>query len=177
MRAPSLCTGDDLTSILERVGDHDLVFIPNYLATSIGSLPYISYGLNTVSFPEMAAESVRQYLRLIAPKLRGFFMSVNHRFKYDGTKQIVGIDDMLAEHFTLFPKIDDYRVQCSIPETEYDGTRCRPTFVGFTDTCAPLSDVELRCISHNKGNVIIRSSSLTAAAVFEDVTASGLTKL
>ncbi|MDO9099309.1 MAG: putative sugar O-methyltransferase, partial [Caldisericota bacterium] len=101
LRAYIYAPGDDPGAVLAHPDSFDLAFIPNYRASMIDALPHIDIGFNSVSFPEMTEEAVRQYLTLIAPKLRRFFMSVNYRQPADVKHR--GVDNLLAERFRLFP--------------------------------------------------------------------------
>jgi hypothetical protein len=125
--------------------------VPNYRASALAALPYIDIAHNSVSFPEMSAANVREYLGLTAPKLRRFFWSVNYR---SGDNSPVGTDDYLAEYFELFPSRQDYRAWAM--EGEYDGLQFRPTFVGTTPACAPLGDVTLRMAGPHMGRLTVR---------------------
>jgi hypothetical protein len=155
LRAYVYAPGDDITTVLKNVEEYDLAFIPNYRASAIEALPYIDIGFNAISFPEMAQETVEQYLGLIAPKLRRFFISVNYRQPAD--IRHAGIDNLLSKRFQLFPTPHDYRSQLKISDTAYDDHNFRPTFIGVTEACLPLGDVELRCVSTTFGHVKIRN--------------------
>jgi hypothetical protein len=160
--------GDDPAGVLAQPDSFDLAFIPNYRATAIDALPHIDIGFNSVSFPEMPEAAVRQYLKLIAPKLRRFFMSVNYRQPAD--TRHVGVDNLLAEQFRLYPKPEDYRTQLGLSDAQYDHHNFRPTFIGITDACPPLNDFELRSFDPVWGHLRIRKSG--DQATIEDMKAA-----
>lgn len=161
LRAYVYAPGDDPAEVLANPDSFDLAFIPNYLAPAIEALPHIDIGFNSISFPEMAEETVRQYLSLVAPKLRRFFMSVNYRQPAD--VKHIGVDNLLAERFHLFPAPEDYRSQLDLSDAEYDDHNFRPTFICGTDACPPLGAVELRCVSAAFGHMKLRNFGGRAA--------------
>jgi hypothetical protein len=165
LRAYVYAPGDDVTAVLAQPDAFDFAFIPNYRAPTLDALPHIDIGFNSVSFPEMTEATVRQYLGLIAPKLKRFFMSVNYRQPAD--VKHIGVDNLLAERFRLFPTPEDYRSQLGLSDAEYDDHNFRPTFIGVTDACPPLKDFELHCFDPIWGHLKIRK--LGDRATIEDM--------
>ncbi len=167
LRAYVYAPGDDVAA-LAKVGDYDLAFIPNYRAHAIGYLPHVDIGFNAISFPEMGPTSTKEYIGLIVPKLRRFFMSVNQRyFNQADADPVVGVDAILAEQMHLFPSLREYDAQLGISEADHDNRNFWPTLIGTTEACAPIHDVELRCVSPTFGRARIRGASLTGDAVIE----------
>jgi hypothetical protein len=161
--------GDDIAAELAKIDAYDLAFVPNYQATALECLPHVDVGFNAVSFPEMGQSNTREYVSLIAPKLRRFFMSINHcYFRQDDADPLIGVNDILAERMNVFPQLRDYREQLGISDANLHDISFWPTLVGFTDQCVPISGVELRCVSRvfDKG-VKITASSLSKPAVLE----------
>lgn len=116
--------GDDLEKQLAE--PHDFVLIPDYRADALRALPELRLAINHVSFPEMATEVLRGYLRLIKERLHGYLVSVNYR----RTEGRAPVDTILAEFFGLAPSIDQVR---AIAGNAVDHITCRPTIIGSSD--------------------------------------------
>ncbi len=158
--------GDNPAEILKDTDSFDFAFIPNYRASALSALPHIDFGYNSISFPEMSLDSVKQYLDLISPKLRRFFMSVNLRYPLDRTIKRPGTDETLGDYFKLFPTPAEYRSQLSLTEDQYNNPSFRPVFLCTTDKCRPLKQTELHMFYNpNYGKVTVNRKASGAAIV------------
>jgi hypothetical protein len=169
-RAYVYAPGDDVDAELAKTDNYDLAFIPNYRATALSGLPHVDVAFNSISFPEMGPQNTRDYISLIAPKLRRYFMSVNHRyFRQTEAHPLTGVDAILGEYLHLFPTMREYEAQLGISSADHDDINFWPTVIGTTPVCHPVSDVELRCVSPQFGRARIRGASLTSAASIERI--------
>lgn len=157
--------GDDLSEALRDTDAFDFAFIPNYRAELLANLDRIDIGFNSISFPEMSLAAMKQYLEMITPRLRGFFMSVNLRYSFDRSIQRPGTDETLSDYFKLFPQPKDYRRQLNLSQERFDDPSFRAVYVGTTENCRPLRNAELRTVFESTGPVTLRRGFLGKSVI------------
>jgi len=99
------------------IHDYDYVLVPNYAVKDLYALPEINLMVNLLSFPEMTAEQLEEYLQLGQSRLSGYLCSDNMD-KHPCSDQLGSetITSMLDRHFHLFPPPQLY----AEPVSEHD---------------------------------------------------------